>query len=66
LVKLVRKGNTTAIIYVLKSLRPEKWNDRNPRQKAATSGKIKDSHTITQEFRQALNNFQDTKKQIAI
>lgn len=62
LVDLVRKGNVTAVIYVLKCLRPEKWNDRYPRVKAPTGDRIEDRYSVSTEFLESLRRFHKNYK----
>lgn len=57
LVKLVRKGNVTAIIFTLKCLRPERWNDRYTGTKSPSGDRIEDRYTISPEFSETLKKF---------
>lgn len=57
LVKLVRKGNVTAIIFTLKCLRPERWNDRYQYNNRVYGKTIEDRYTISPEFTKMLNRF---------
>lgn len=57
LVKRVNEGNVTAIIFTLKCLRPERWNDKYAISRVPTGEKIEDRFAISPEFAGALNRF---------
>lgn len=57
LVKRVNDGNVTAIIFTLKCLRPERWNDKGIIQKISYGKKLEDNYTISPEFARVLKSF---------
>jgi len=58
LIGAIRAGNVTAIIFTLKTLRPEKWGEVH--RKNDNEG-IEDTHTLSPEFRESLKNFYEKR-----